>query len=52
MRVFTRNGKRRKNWRKLTIIVDIDSQAILSADIGLSNDPKRCLKKIKSFFIP
>ncbi len=35
-----RSGKKRKNWRKLTIVVDTDSQAILSANIsiGPSND--------------
>ena len=35
-----RSGKKRKNWRKLTIVVDTESQAILSANIsiGPSND--------------
>jgi len=35
-----RSGKKRKNWRKLTIVVDTDSQAIISANIGVgpSND--------------
>ena len=35
-----RSGKKRKNWRKLTIVVDTDSQMILSANvsIGPSND--------------
>jgi len=35
-----RSGKKRMNWRKLTIVVDTDSQMILSANIsiGPSND--------------
>lgn len=35
-----RSGKKRKSWRKLTIVVDTDSQAILSVNIsiGPSND--------------
>ena len=35
-----RSGKKRKNWRKLTIVVDTDSQVILSANvsIGPNND--------------
>ena len=35
-----RNGKKKRSWRKLTIVVDTDSQAILSANISIcpSND--------------
>ena len=30
-----RSGKKRKSWTKMTIVVDYDSQAILSANVGI-----------------
>ena len=30
-----RSGKKRRSWRKLTVIKDTDSQAILSANISI-----------------
>ena len=35
-----RSGKKRKSWRKLTIVVDTGSQAILSANISIG--PRLC----------
>jgi len=31
-----RSGKERKSWRKLTVVVDYDSQAIVSANVGIA----------------
>ena len=49
-----RSGKKRKSWRKLTIVVDTDSQAILSANIsiGPSNDGAILREMFENGLIP
>ena len=49
-----RSGKKRRSWRKLTIVVDTDSQAIVSANIsiGPSNDGAILRDMFESGLIP
>jgi len=33
-----KSGKKRKSWTKMTIVVDVESQVILSEDINFEGD--------------